>query len=108
MKRHLLVLSFLFILSFEGLAQPVIDSLKSFLEKAKPDSSKVDAYDELAWQTYLNGDWNGSLKYSNEGMLLANKLNYEKGKASLYHMIGNAYYSLSDYTKALENYLPCL
>lgn len=88
-----------------GYSQNIIDSLKTVLAKEKPDTTKVNTYDDLVWEIYLSGDWNQSLKYAREGLELAEKLNYEKGKANIYHKIGNAYYSLSDYSKSLENYL---
>jgi serine phosphatase RsbU (regulator of sigma subunit) len=108
LKKYILLV-FIFITdNYNASSQDVVDSLKIVLATENADTAKVDTYDDLAWETYLKGDWKEAIRYATEGMKLADSLHYEKGKANLYHKLGNAYYSMSDYPRSLENYLASL
>jgi len=109
---HLLILSFfvLVILSTatqshaQQQGQGRIDSLLSQLPQTSEDTNKVKLLNDLSF-TYNSIDPEEGLKYGNEGLQLAEKLNWKKGMAHANRSIGVNYaYGKSDYQQALEYY----
>lgn len=98
----------LFITALNCTAQHVIDSLKEVLPGEKPDTNRVKTLDDLTWELYVKGDFNEALLYAKEGLSLARQLGFEKGNSNFYQHIGNIFYSTSEYSKAIGNYLLAL
>lgn len=110
--RHILLI-LLLLLSFSVLAQiptllypEVIDSLSKQLPNSR-GKEHVDVLNGLA--LYLAPRYyDSSLKYANEAMSLAERLNYEKGKGVALFNAGNSCYFRMDLKKALTYYLDAL
>lgn len=84
--------------------QARIDSLLSQIPKAIEDTNKVKLLNDLSF-TYNSIDPDEGLKYGNEGLQLAKKLNWKKGMAHANRSIGVNYaYGKSDFEQALEHY----
>ncbi len=96
---------------FSAWAQPPgskrIDSLTSELGKAKDDTNKVNILGSLAMY-YAKADPKEGLKYCEQAVELSEKLQWKPGMATAYNSLGANYKSLSDYPKALDNYLRSL
>jgi signal transduction histidine kinase/CheY-like chemotaxis protein len=88
--------------------QDRIDSLLNHLPKTKEDTSKVNLLNDLCITCYtINGD-NG-IRYGNQALELAKKIQWNTGMAKAYNSIGiNYHYAKTDYTKALDYYLKAL
>ncbi|MCD6010407.1 MAG: hypothetical protein K0Q79_269 [Flavipsychrobacter sp.] len=84
-----------------------IDSLKNELSRAKEDTNKVAILGALAMY-YANGDPKEGLKYCEQAVALSEKLQWKQGMATAYNSLGANYKSLSDYPKAMDNYLRSL
>jgi len=81
------------------------DSLRAiFTSASTDDTSKVRAYAAMAWE-YKNrhSDADSILYYANKGLALANKAEFERGKALCYLYIGVAYVLKNDYGPGLLN-----
>ena len=82
--------------------QPLIDSLVKELPKAKEDTNKVMMLNDLGL-TYYSINPDEGLKFAQQGLELAEKINWKRGKAYAYKVIaGNYGYGKSDYDKGLE------
>src|SRR4030095_14464038 len=81
--------------------QPLIDSLLTQLPRAKEDTNKVMLLNDLGLAFYsINPD--EGLKFGQQGLTLAEKLNWKRGKGFAYKVIaGNYGYGKSDYARAL-------
>ena len=98
-------LSLIFIFTFFSLyTQNIEDSLLAIIRKTNSDTVKIDKYYKLA-SMFSHSDPSKSLQYSANGLGLAEKINYEKAKASLYNQQGLAYRSKSNYEKSLASLL---
>src|SRR5688572_5293118 len=88
--------------------QHLIDSLLIQLPKANEDTNKVKLLNDLSLAYYsINPD--EGLKFGDQGMALAEKLNWKKGTAYACKVIaGNYGFGKSDYSKALEYSLKAL
>ena len=83
---------------------PKIDSLENILnEHTIQDTVRINLLNEIAFQLSRK-DIEKSLKYAIQANELANKLDFEKGKAKSLKLLGVYYANKSDYTKALEYY----
>lgn len=105
MKKNILFLFILFpLLSFsqkEGKA--LIDSLLIELPKLKEDTLKVTTLNELSI-AYKGYNSNQGLIYGQKALLLAKKIEWIEGIAISYNTIGQNYYAVSNYDKALFFY----
>ncbi len=83
---------------------PDIDSLKMVLQKhVEKDTLYIDIMNDLIKKLlYVNSS--STLEYAQEGIALADKLNYKKGKAKTLKLIGLYYSHKSDYDQALKYY----
>ncbi|RLD82323.1 MAG: hypothetical protein DRJ10_05180 [Bacteroidetes bacterium] len=81
-----------------------IDSLENLLQQhLSEDTLRVNLLNKTAQKLlYLNK--NKTLKYAKESKILAEKLNYPRGKANSIYWIALYSHITSDFTKALENY----
>jgi signal transduction histidine kinase/DNA-binding response OmpR family regulator len=106
MLRYLFIYIFTALITSEGLfAQDVsrIPKLKTELASATSDSDMADALSLLSFSySILNTDT--ALMYGNNAMELSEKINYAKGIADSYNVLGWTYFHKGDYTKA-ETYL---
>jgi signal transduction histidine kinase len=90
----------IFIVTTVG-AQPLIDSLKIKLSLSKPDTNRVLILSSLAI-SYLQTNVDSSLKYSQEGVILARKLKFKSGEADCLRRSGIAYFNQGRYPEALD------
>lgn len=81
-----------------------IDSLENVLNQHKVgDTIRVNLFLEIANKTY-NVEIPKTLEYAYEANRLSKKLNFLKGEAESFRLIGIAYYFKSDYPRAFEFY----
>lgn len=83
--------------------QTLIDSLLFELPKSKPDSSRVNLLNEIAFN-YQYIDPATGHKYARQALDLSRKIRWNDGIATSYRNIGVNHSVDSDYEKALENY----
>ena len=77
------------------------DSLLRILNSTVQDSTRVNVLNELSG-AFRNEDYKKALKYSEEGLKLAEKINFKKGMATSLTNIGMAYYRQHDLEKSRE------
>jgi serine phosphatase RsbU (regulator of sigma subunit)/Tfp pilus assembly protein PilF len=91
----------------QGLAafaqQGKTDSLARVLKSAADDSSKVNLLTTLADETWQQGDYEKAMHFAEEAKLLADKVGFEKGKATAFINSALVYWKQGDYPKALEH-----
>ena len=98
------------------------DSLENRLKRAKTDTAKVMVYNRCArelltgksrdyyqivhyTQQYRRSqDFEQAIQYAQQGLILAKQIHFDKGRAELYRTMGSAYYYMSEYAKAIEQY----
>ncbi|MBL4655391.1 MAG: tetratricopeptide repeat protein, partial [Bacteroidia bacterium] len=104
MKVFLLISTFLLI-SFCSFAQnnTTIDSLKNQLQKNLHDTIRINLLDTLGWELRFNNS-EDALKYINDGLALATKINYKKGIARLQRTLGSLCCDKGDYIEAISHY----
>lgn len=85
-------------------SNPAIDSLLILIKKDKADTNKVNHVCQLVDELRKNSDIEKGLEYATEGLLLSQKLNFKKGTASLYFLIGKFYLVKGDYSQTLDYY----
>src|SRR5665647_2052013 len=104
------LLLFLSLFMFEALkAQNTnVDSLENVLKiHHAEDTTKVNLLNKIAEIVYKNND-NKASEYANKAVELSDKLNYKKGKAESFYIIGTSLsYNKSD-KQALDYYLKAL
>jgi serine phosphatase RsbU (regulator of sigma subunit) len=99
--RQALILFLLLPLQGYSQAKKNIDSLEAGLQSPKADSLKVLDMCELC-AAYTFTDQEKSLKYSEQGIALAEKIKFGKGKAICSHRASVVYYYQGKYDRALE------
>ena len=87
--------------------QERIDSFLKALPNAKEDTNKVYLLNYLSF-SYNEIDPDQGIKYGNQDLALAQKLQWKKGIALANGCIGTNYYAKSDFDKALEYDLTAL
>ena len=113
MKGHLIFLFMLLpVFGWENLyaqqeGQAAIDSIRKELASGsyhdKDDTNKVDLINKLAY-FYLSVDPGEGIKYGQQALELATKLDWKKGIAQAKNALGKNYMRKSDNPKALEYY----
>lgn len=94
----------LFIFYFPASAQNVeTDSLKKELTATTDPNKRVVILEGLSF-AYVSTSPEIALQYANEGLELAQKNNYLAGEALCLNALGNVFFSVGDYAKALEMY----
>jgi serine phosphatase RsbU (regulator of sigma subunit)/uncharacterized protein HemY len=86
----------------------ITDSLLTLVKTDKEDTSKVIHLMQLCHANVNFGLYDTALRWGNEALQLAQRLDFKKGLASVYENIGAAYWYRSDYPKSLENWLNAL
>lgn len=103
------LLVFLLIYCPSGYAQSntVLDSLLAELPKAIDDTNKVTLLHRIA-DEYFYVDAEKGIYYGEQTLALATRLNYPKGKALAYLVLGLNYENKADFSKALNAYFNAL
>lgn len=102
-KKLLGLLLYFLLIHTQGFAQNknLIDSLLQKLNARPTDSIQVKILAELVF-LYSGNDVLTAIKYGNQGLEIANKINYPYGKVLLLRNISLAYFTRSDFTNALQ------
>lgn len=80
-----------------------IDSLQTALKSAKADTTRVNLYSKIA-RYYLLTEIDSSYTYIQEGVDLANKINYVKGQIEMLNLLGNYHENKTNYEESLHIY----
>lgn len=91
-------------LSAQSSVQIKIDSLQTFIKNSKNDTIKVIAYQDLAKCFFKQGKVQEMLDISDEGILIAEELNYASGQAQLILTKGVVFYATGKCNKAINLY----
>jgi signal transduction histidine kinase len=83
------------------------DSLKKSLAAATNDKDRVSAMEGLSF-AYLSSHPDTALQYALQGLQLARKIDYAKGEMFCTNALGNVYFNVGEYPKALQMYLQYL
>jgi signal transduction histidine kinase len=106
--KFFLTLCFIIFVTINLYAQnSEIDSLKKALVVEKDDKSRVFTLESLSF-AYLSSHPDTALKYALQGLQLAQQIKYPKGEMACTNALGNVYFSIGEYPKALEKYLQYL
>ena len=90
-----------------------IDSLMLVLKTNKEDSSKVKTLLDIAWKKFnltwsRGGDYESAIQYANQGLALANKVNFKWGKGRANFVLGMCWNAKADFTEALKYHFAAL
>ena len=107
-KIILSTIAFTVILGVFGQNISVNDSLELVLKTAKEDTVKVNNLYSLSKQYRNISNFEKAMQYAESALVLADKINYKRGKANAYNIIGNLYIYTSNYPEALKNSLAAL
>lgn len=86
--------------------QSVIDSLENLIAGAR-DTSKVNLMIRLSGY-YYRIEPNRSIEISEDALQLAQQMEFKRGAAKAYNLMGVVYSSLGNFAMGLENYLQAL
>ena len=84
-----------------------IDEFKDRLSVAKEDTTRVKLLDSLA-ESYFAASFDSVIFYSEQGLSLANKINYYRGRVSCLNNIGYVFYYTGNYASALDKLISAL
>lgn len=84
--------------------QKVVDSILNLLSTNPHDTILVISYNKLASE-YKNNEPEKAAEYANKGLLLSRNIDYKKGTANSYHILGMISSYQSNFDKALEYYM---
>ena len=87
--------------------QARIDSLQQALNKETIDTQRVKTLSQLSF-SYSSVDPEKGVKFGNEAVALAQKLNWEKGLCDAYYYRGANFIYTSRLPQALDDYLNAL
>lgn len=82
---------------------PAIDSLLAVAATAKKDTTKVNAFNAIAYE-YIPMDIEKSNAYAEKSLALAIKINYKKGEADAYNAFGKIHHENYNQKEAIEYY----
>ncbi|MDQ3190130.1 MAG: tetratricopeptide repeat protein [Bacteroidota bacterium] len=88
--------------------QNEIDSLKILLTVESNDTSRINILNNLCVEYYNIGDFQSAMNFALKTFVLAEKVNYQKGRAKALITIGIIKKSQGNYLEALENLLDAL
>jgi signal transduction histidine kinase len=110
--RNKIFLLFIFILVVQatGIAQQdkIADSLLNVLKTQKEDTARINTLNLLARNYYGNGDDSLTMKYANDAIAGAAKLNYAQGIFQGYTNLGLAYADAGNEELALKKFQKAL
>ena len=107
MKKLLMLLVLLYTTHFLQGQNTEADSLKKLLTTLRETPQKVLVLEGLSY-AYVSAYPDTALQYALEGLQLAQKINDPIGEAYCTNALGNVYFGVGDYPKALEMYLKSL
>lgn len=81
-----------------------IDSMEQALVSAGQDTNRVHVLNALGWQ-YASSNNEKAIRYCNEAVALAKKLDFRNGLATAYNTLSNAYEKPGKYKEAMETAL---
>ena len=102
-NRQFIFLLLIFTSTVSFAQNSAIDSLKRVLSVAKIDTSKVNAYNNLADQ-FKESNPDSTAFYARKAMLLAQKIDYDFGLANAFMNSGNSNIIRSNYSQALKDF----
>ncbi|MCD6328813.1 MAG: tetratricopeptide repeat protein [Candidatus Cloacimonetes bacterium] len=102
MKKTLIFSTFLVLFTCALHAISEVDSLKIALLDAQVDERIIILNTLATKYWYINPD--SSINFAESALELARARDNKEQEATAYHKLGGAYYFLSDYSHALENY----
>src|SRR4026208_616688 len=79
------------------------DSLKRALQMQNEDTNKVNRLLKLSSGMSYEHDFTNALDYLNQSLTLSEKLNFKKGKAEAYLIMGNSYLDQGNYPEGIKN-----
>jgi len=85
-----------------------VDSLLNMLKKAKEDTNKVNTLNVLSKALWRTGNSPQGMKYAEEALMLAEKLNFNRGIVWAYENIGIHYEDQGNYAEALNFFFRAL
>ncbi len=109
-KLKALALIFLLLLisvQFSGQNKLLLDSLQVQLKYTKHDSNRVKTLWQLS-DYFWGDDLRQSYSYSTEALSISKKINDTRLIAVSHQKVGDAFFFMGDYSKALKNYLESL
>lgn len=80
-----------------------VDSLKAELEKNISDTQKVWLLTDISY-AYYTVNIKEALHYAQEGLMLAEKMRYDKGRYQGYQSIGRCYGNMGEHADAIKNF----
>jgi two-component system sensor histidine kinase UhpB len=106
MKQSFFLISVLFLCGVvynpaQAQNQQIVDSLTNLLATAKEDTNKVNYLNQLAWELMLSNP-DTSIIIGRQSLLLSEKIDWKKGKASSLGRLGVYYWQKGDYSRAQE------
>ena len=101
-----IIFSLFQLMPFNSEAQLNVDSLKRSIKDAEKNK-KLEIYKHLSFE-YLNISIEQSIKYSKKAIEILEEQNKQKEISVILNDIGLNYYSISDYTKALDCFIKSL
>src|SRR4051812_4304689 len=104
---RLLTLALLLVFIFARGQNTETDSLLRLLRTLPEGERRVQVLEGLSY-AYLSADPDSSLRFAQEGLVLARKINYPKGESLCTNALGNVYFHVGDYPKSLEAYFSTL
>lgn len=107
MKKLFIVLSLLNYVCCVYAQQRKIDSLKHLLATSKSNVKNVKLMGKLA-HSFLYFKPDSSLRIGQEGLALAQKINYFEGQEGCYKELGEAQQQIGNYPEAMQDYLSYL
>ena len=106
---YIFLLGLCFLFCSQALAQePKLDSIGQLLEETRRNS--IDQVNTLMLMSkeLLKIDAEKALIYSQQGLLIAERINYQKGISDAIYFIASSYLNLENYPKSLAYYLRSL
>jgi signal transduction histidine kinase len=107
MKKPLTLLLLLCNFYFSQSQNTEADSLKKLLKTLVDGPERVLVLEGLSY-AYVSAYPDTALQYAMQGLQLAQKINDLRGEAYCTNALGNVYFGVGDYPKALEMYLQSL
>ena len=107
MKKVIILLLLLYTVHSVWAQNTETDSLKKALDTMREGPARVLALEGLSY-AYVSAYPDTALQYAQDGLKLAQKINDRIGQAYCTNALGNVYFSVGDYPKALEMYLQSL
>jgi len=100
----IILLIFIHVFSHLNAQTPKIDSLEVLLQQhTQPDTQRVIYLNKIAYELYQL-DVSRTFKYAAEAKKLSEQLDYKKGKANSFRILGIYYTLRGDNCKSLDNY----